>query len=137
MTLCREFILNTSTGLSTGLSKDLNGSAIGEDMDWIMRKIPSKDAQFAWCRLPSEEMNWWGVQICTPHGIELRIALTHAFDVLLWIRAVGEGINSIDDAEVVFLFGIVPICAYLPYGKLLYLLWHIYIAKLLYFDFAQ
>ena len=63
---------------------------------------------------------------CTPHeGIEFGVALPHAFDILLGIIAVSECFNDIDDAEIVFLLIIIPIYAYLPAGKQLYLLWHI------------
>ena len=78
------------------------------------------------CRLPSEEMNWWGGTICPPHeSIEFGIALTEFLEVSGRILAVGEGFDGIDDAEVIEFCFIVPKCSYLLACKQLYLLWHI------------
>ena len=66
-----------------------------------------------------------GGTICPPHErIKLGVAFAKFLEVFAGILAVGEGFNGIDNAEVVFLLIIVPICAYLPASKQLYLLWH-------------
>ena len=67
-----------------------------------------------------------GGTFCPPHeSIEFGISLTKLLEVSSRILAVGEGFNGIDDAEVLFLLIIIPICAYLLVAKQLYLLWHV------------
>ena len=65
--------------------------AFFDGMDWMMRKMPSSGAQFTWCLLPSEEMNWWGVQI-VPHtelssASRWRMRLMYCFGSVLSVRA--------------------------------------------------
>ena len=41
----------------------LSGSVFLDGIDWIMRNMPSRLAQFVACFFPSVDMNWWGGQI--------------------------------------------------------------------------
>ena len=55
-----------------------------------------------------------GGTICPPHErIKFGVAFAKLLEVSGRILAVGEGLHGIDNAEIVFLFIIIPICAYL------------------------